>query len=167
MKLDKERDDIEDNYNHFKEAEDPKVKILNVEEINKDEIVVNAYVDSDEMVYNPNENNYEYDYKETERNESSNHRGEHHFNLKDSTRKKVEERRERKISKNEEIQRRANDEFSDDKMSFGDVLKDMMSGINSSLSEIPENWKKKRESRNRIKRNQIYSTSHNRRRGRR
>ena len=167
LKLDKERDDIEDNYNHFKEPEDPKVKILNVEEINKDEIVVNAYVDSDEMVYNPNENNYEYDYKETERNESSNHRGEHHFNLKDSTRKKVEERRERKISKNEEIQRRANDEFSDDKMSFGDVLKDMMSGINSSLSEIPENWKKKRESRNRIKRNQIYSTSHNRRRGRR
>lgn len=166
LKLDKDSDRNELQDNHSREIEDPKVKILNVEEINKDEIVVNAYVDSDEMIYNPDED-YSFDYKESDRNGSNNHKGEHHFNLKDSTRKKVEERRERKISKNEEIQRKANDNYYDDNMSFGDMIKDMMSGINSSLSEIPENWKKKRESRNRIKRNQIYSTSHNRRRGRR
>ena len=165
LKLDRDTSAFDEKHN--KDVEDPKVKILNVEEINKDEIVVNAYVDSDEMVYNQDENDYFYEYKENRTGEENNHRKEHRFNLKESTKKKVEERRERKISKNEEIERRSNDEYDEDKMSFGDMLKDVVSGINTSLSEIPENWKKKRESRNRIKRNQIYSTSHNRRRGRR
>ena len=167
-KLDKyEEVSFEEKKEDLPKFEDSKVKILNVEEVGKDEIVLNAYVDPEKSItYQSNNNDINYNSSDidvrTEEREPI-----HHFNLKEGTRKKVEERRERKISKNEEIERRAYDEFADDKMTFGDIIKDMVSGINSTISEIPENMKKKRESRNRIKRNQIYSTSHSRRRGRR
>jgi len=49
-----------------------------------------------------------------------------------------------------------NDDGLDEKVSFGSRLKDMASSINL----IPNTLKKKRESKNRIKKNQIYSTSY-------
>ena len=49
-----------------------------------------------------------------------------------------------------------------DKKEINNHLKEMASNINSSISGIPESMRKRRESKNRIKRNQIYSTSYNR-----
>ncbi|MCI8965425.1 MAG: hypothetical protein HFJ43_03640 [Clostridia bacterium] len=50
---------------------------------------------------------------------------------------------------------------------FGTKIKDVASSINLSISGIPEAFKKKRESKNRIKKNRIYSTSFNKKKGKR
>ena len=44
---------------------------------------------------------------------------------------------------------------------LGEKIKGIASSINLSLSALPETIKKKRESKNRIKKNQIFSTSFN------
>ena len=163
ISLKKDNDNL---INDNTENNDTKVKILNVEEVNKDEIVVNAYINNDNDNVSYQSNNYYDDILNTDSSNTGtdliDNKPIHHFNVNEETKKKVEERRERKISKNEELQRKSYDEFADEKVSFGDMIKDVVSGINSTISEIPANLKKKRESRNRIKRNQIYSTSYNR-----
>lgn len=81
-------------------------------------------------------------------------------NYEENLKKNIEKLKENRINKNIKI----NDKEEEN---FGTKIKDVASSINLSISGIPEAFKKKRESKNRIKKNRIYSTSFNKKKGKR
>lgn len=145
--------------NEYQENNDDAVKILNVEHVTNDEIVMNAYVKAEpEYIHEPNE----YYDNMLNRDDEDIKINYNNYLAQDSYYPREE--REIKTVRNENRNRTYEYDDGDDeeKVSFGGFLKEMASNINSSISGIPESMRKRRESKNRIKRNQIYSTSYNR-----
>lgn len=137
------------------DIENDTVKILNVEQVNSDEIVMNAYVRTKpEYIHEPNE------YYDNMLNQDEDIKI--NYNNYQTQNAYYPQEEIKTVRKENKVRKYEYDDEDDDKVSFGSFIKEMASNINTSIAEIPENMRKRRESKNRIKRNQIYSTSYNR-----